>query len=413
MTDERIDALIRRLDVPFEPDPSFVQATYAAIKPRAQSARVSDAGRIGRLPRNLRVFSGSFPRLLPRPTGIASLVLLLVLLAIVGLAIAGALRRAEPFPGGPLIFSGGSGLQAIDGVDGSTRTIVAANERTDGVSRSPNGRLIAFWTFTDAGWHLFTVDSAGGHRRQLGADVSLVWIAKGIDTWSPDSRYLASEVGLGDGYTRIIIADTQTGVVRAVTPVGITAHSPLWSPDGQWIAFTDEVGGNRSLAIIKTDGSGKRIVSGDVTGVAGPDTWSPDGWIYFGTVEAIYRANVAGGFSQRLVGDAPDVGAPTSSPDGNRITFIHRRSDGSWDVYIAKSDGTGAHLLVEHAVNDGWSTDGRHVLVEWTPPDQPGGLAIVEPDGTGFHVVFPFEKACRRAWQQVCVLAVGWGQPRP
>lgn len=414
MTDERIDALIRRLDVLFEPDPTFVRATYAAIKPRAQSARVSDAGRIGRLRRDLRVLSGSFARSVPRPAGIASLVLLLVVLAIIGLAIAGALRRAEPFPSGPLFISGGHGLQAIDGVEGSARTIVPVSEQVWGVSRSPDGRRIAFWTVSPAAeWQLFSVNPDGGDRRQLGTGTYLSYGVNGVDTWSPDSRYLASEVQLGDGYTRIISADMQTGLVRAVTPVGITAHSPLWSPDGQWIAFTNEVGNDTSLAIIRTDGSDMRKVSGDLPGAGGPDTWSTDGWIYFGTGEAIYRANVAGGFSQRLVGDLPDVAAPTSSPDGKSITFVARRSDGSWDVDIANSDGTGAHRLVEHAFNDGWSTDGRDVLVAWAPPDQPGGMAIVRPDGTDFQVVFPFQAACSRILQQFCVTGFGWGQPRP
>jgi hypothetical protein len=68
---------------------------------------------------------------------------------------------------------------------------------------------------------------------------------------------------------------------------------------------------------------------------------------------------------------------------------------------------------VEHASNDGWSTDGRYVLVDWTPPDEPGGFAIVNPDGSDFHVVFPFQAACRRTWHEVCVSGFGWGEPRP
>ena len=33
MTDDRIDALIRRLDVSSDADPDFVRSTYAALRP--------------------------------------------------------------------------------------------------------------------------------------------------------------------------------------------------------------------------------------------------------------------------------------------------------------------------------------------------------------------------------------------
>ena len=55
MTDERIDALIRRLDVTTDPDPEFVRSTYASLRPRARAARVRDTSRIGRLVRDLHL----------------------------------------------------------------------------------------------------------------------------------------------------------------------------------------------------------------------------------------------------------------------------------------------------------------------------------------------------------------------
>jgi hypothetical protein len=55
MTDERMDALIRRLDVQSDPDPEFVRLTYASLRPRARAARVRDASWIGRRVRDLRL----------------------------------------------------------------------------------------------------------------------------------------------------------------------------------------------------------------------------------------------------------------------------------------------------------------------------------------------------------------------
>ena len=115
MTDERIDALIRRLDVPSDPDPDFVRSTYAALLPRARAARVGDASRIGRLVRDLRLLvTGARWPSTTRPVGIVGLVVLLILATMVALAVVGALNRVQPIRNGPLIVSINGELQAID-----------------------------------------------------------------------------------------------------------------------------------------------------------------------------------------------------------------------------------------------------------------------------------------------------------
>jgi Tol biopolymer transport system component len=168
--------------------------------------------------------------------------------------------------------------------------------------------------------------------------------------------------------------------------------------------------------VIRADGSDKRTISGDVVGVAGPDTWSPDGtWIYFDSNGGVYRSNVAGGFSELLIGRGRGLEtahAPASSPDGALMVFIVPRPDGlAYDLYVANSDGSDARRLLERATHAGWSADGRLVLVEWTPADEPGGLAVIAPDGGEFRVVLPFGAACQHGPR--CTDGVGWGQPRP
>ena len=120
------------------------------------------------------------------------------------------------------------------------------------------------------------------------------------------------------------------------------------------------------------------------------------------TPVGIYRANVAGGFTQRLTGDDLGAYAPASSPDGTLIAFIVDRNQDHWDLFVANSDGTGAHRLLEYAENDGWSADSQYVLAQWNPTDQPGGLAVIKPDGSEFRVVFPFDAVCPRHPGQTC-----------
>jgi Tol biopolymer transport system component len=415
MTDERIDALVRRLDVAFDPDPDFIGSTYTALLPRARAARVSDTSRFGRLARDLRLVAADvrWPAA-ARPVGMMGVVVLLILATMVALALAGALNRFLPIRNGPLIVSIHGELRAIDVADGSVQTILPPGEHAVGVSRSPDGRLVAFWMIGGDRWHLYVVGVDGQHQREIGSDLRLGW-TDSIDVWSSDSRFLATEVRLGIEQPRIVVADVVTGAVRVVTPAGLVAHSPLWSPDDRWIAFAEEAGTLTSLAIIRTDGSDMRTIKG-TSGAAGPDTWSPDGtWIYFGVGSGrIYRANVPGGFAQRLTGDDLEAYAPASSPDGTLIAFIVRRLD-HWDLYSANSDGTGAHRLHEYAENYGWSADGRYVLAQWNPTDQPGGLAVVRPDGTEFRVVLPFDAACppQPGGPHTCTDGVGWGQARP
>jgi Tol biopolymer transport system component len=421
MTDERIDALIRRLDVPSDPSQNFVRSTYASLRPRARAARARDASRIGRIVRDLHLLiAGARWPSTTRPVGMLGLVVLLILATMVALAVVGALNRS--IQNGPLIVSMRGELQAIDVVDGSVRTILPPGDSAKGVSRSPDGRLVAFWTIGGGQSHLWLIGVDGRDRRELASDLSLGW-TNGIDVWSSDSRFLATEVSLGSD-ARIIVADVVTGAARVVTPPGLIAHNPLWSPDDRWIAFTEETNGMRSVAVIRTDGSGKRTISGDIVGVAGPDTWSTDGtWIYFDANSTlgnrrdngVYRANVAGGFSQLLIGNglALDAAyAPASSPDGTLIVFIVPRSDRqAFDLYIANSDGSGSHRLLERATHDGWSADGHYILTEWTPADQAGGLAVITPDGSDFRVLLRFDACVRNG--SGCTDGVGWGLPRP
>jgi TolB protein len=57
------------------------------------------------------------------------------------------------------------------------------------------------------------------------------------------------------------------------------------------------------------------------------------------------------------------TGSPAVSPDGSRIAFISDR-EGSTDLYLVSSDGTGQTRLTRSAEKEGspdWSADGKHI----------------------------------------------------
>jgi Tol biopolymer transport system component len=119
---------------------------------------------------------------------------------------------------------------------------------------------------------------------------------------------------------------------------------PDWSPDGQRIAFAsnsmggDNAGGDMEIWTINTDGTDLRQLTNNVG-----------------------------------IRDA----APDWSPDGARIAFSSRRTDGDaadedLDIWTMNRDGQDARRLTDNDYDDDtpdWSSDGRQIVWETNPGD--------------------------------------------
>src|SRR4051794_22239651 len=158
LTTEQVDALIRRLDVGGSPDPRFVASSHAALEGPVQRARAEDATRLGRFRRDVRQAMGpaTAPRTV-RSTRVFAILLLLALAVVAGAAIAGALNRRPLGANGLLVVSVQGQLQAIDPVGGSWRSILPAGAQAQGVSRSPDGSVVTFWTSEGGRSRLFAI----------------------------------------------------------------------------------------------------------------------------------------------------------------------------------------------------------------------------------------------------------------
>jgi hypothetical protein len=409
-----MDALIRRLDVATSPDPAFASATAALLRPRVRAARVHDMRRIGRVRRDLRLAIDLAMNRTATPrlafVGLVGLLLLAVLAALI--ALAGAINRPPSIGNGSLILALDGQLRAFNLEDGSMRLIGPPAEHATRVSRSPDGRLIAFWRSDTGEAQLMIIGADGQGLRRIASDL-VITSGDGLGAWSSDSKFVAAEVTVEES-DRILVVDVGTGRGRLVTPASAGAHWPLWSPDGRWIAFTRDTGPDtRVLSIIRPDGTDIRDVSGHLDSgaqVDGANSWSVDGaWIYFGATRSIWRADVATATSTRLSDLRAFAVAPALSPDGTLISFL-MDTPTNWDLYVANSDGTHAHLVLKDARNNGWSADGHYVLSRWMPADQPGGLTLVSPDGSGFRLVVPAAQACPDPGKGC---DMDWGQPKP
>jgi Tol biopolymer transport system component len=205
--------------------------------------------------------------------------------------------------------------------------------------------------------------SAIGHRAE--AQVNATY-SDSDPAWSPDGRYIAFTRWnwKGKPFQSVYIVTVKTGDQRRL----VTGAAPSWSPDGTRIAFARVSGG---ISTIRIDGT-------DLTRLTTRDdsypVWSPDGRniafqrnepaanrIYMG----LYVIPASGG-SARRVGTAPRTDSQWVdwSPDGTKIAFsVSRRDPESWQIQVARRDGTGVRGLVTGSAPD-WSPDGRQITFE-------------------------------------------------
>ena len=416
MTDDRrilaIDSVLRRLDVPAEPDEAFVRSSASLLRQRAAAVRTRDRNAVRRLWHDVR---SGLAQLGARTeaqraalVGLVALALLVLFAALI--ALLGA-TRDRPLGNGSLVLIVAGELRAIDLDTGVARAIAVPGDTPARVSRSPDGRQIAYWRSDPTGDQIIVINVDGTGRRRVAADLPITTTDRPA-AWSPDSRRLAVEVEAGD-VSRILVVNVETGNGWFVTPAEVGAHKPLWSPDGGKVAFAQEAAdGSSVLAVARADGTGDSqvVVRDPAHPVDGANSWSPDGlWIYFGATRSIWRVNVVTGQKTDLDERYTLPAAPALSPDGTRLSYIES-TPSNWDLFVAEPDGAHRKLLLQNARNSSWSADSQWLLSRWLPPDQPGGLVLISATSGERRLVVPADQACPDR-NQGCDL--DWGQPKP
>jgi Tol biopolymer transport system component len=277
---------------------------------------------------------------------------------------------------GRLAFAVGSCAKAVyvANADGSRLRRVADGSA---VTWSPDGLRVAGSLnvpyspagCTDQGpWDLWTLDLRSGTRTLVTRSDRCV-IASSPD-WSPDGRsiaFTATHASFESGATVAAwVVDLATGVERQVT----LGWRPQWSPDG-----------TRLLVERVLDTNGGDPGCGDCTG-------------------EVYSVGLTGGDE---IAYGTGYGAAWS-PGGDYVAF-HRftATADRADVVVMRADGAGEMVLPIAGLLQGWSPDGRHLLVTigqelWRYPlagGQPVWLADLVSGGV--------------AWQSVPVLLTGTG----
>lgn len=111
---------------------------------------------------------------------------------------------------------------------------------------SPDGKMMAFILDRNI---LAVMDLKSGKVRNL-TDGSTYKQRDGQFNfyWSPDSKWIATEVTNRDPYTDIAIINVETGALTNITQSGYFDESPRWVLDGNAILFASERYGMRNHA---------------------------------------------------------------------------------------------------------------------------------------------------------------------
>jgi Tol biopolymer transport system component len=232
--------------------------------------------------------------------------------------------------------------------------------------------------------------------------------------WSPDGRSLAlaHTVCPPDPCGTIIsILDLDTGALRDVTSLeaGIVDGNPMFSPDGRRLVIRSnrEAAGDRfrnNLFIVEVDGSSLARIPIEAPFVGGP-AWSPDGeWIGYLEQMGSEPAQLAqirpdGSGHNVILVDGQLIAGPTWSPDGHSMAFtrngaVQPTASGelaSWpEIWIAGSDGSGARPVLGYPASGGgpaWSQDGRTIAFVGGLTTERERLWLMTADGVALGMV--------------------------
>ena len=220
---------------------------------------------------------------------------------------------------------------------------------------SPDGTHIAYLHYASQSvYGVWLADTAGGSPHQV---VSGAW--QYLD-WSPDGTHLALATN------GIYSVNLNGGPPQAITSYGF---SPRWSPNGNRIAFQIyDTSGVGTIGLVSPDGSGLRVLAPPDTESWSEPDWSPDGTrlVHVRTIPRggrsdLFVMDTTSHAAVRLTTDGAEDKGPAWSPDGQWIAWSIGTFPPTSDLWLMKSDGTGARMLTTGG-DLSWSPDSRQIV---------------------------------------------------
>lgn len=116
-------------------------------------------------------------------------------------------------------------------------------------SWSPDGEKIAFSSYRDGNWVLYTINVDGTNLQRL-TDTRRRYLSP---TWSPDAQQIAFVSDRLSPNFEIYVMDASGDNVRQLTDKAISDTIPAWTPDGKHLIFESFRDGNPEIYIMDAD----------------------------------------------------------------------------------------------------------------------------------------------------------------
>ena len=147
-----------------------------------------------------------------------------------GTRIAFATRQRAPTG----MYTSTVNLMDRDGTNVLTLTTELAWDFIRGVTWSPDSTCLAFASYRDINYEIYTVMSDGSQVSRL----TMNNVFDGEPTWSPDSTHLAFISTRDNDNREIYMMQADGAQQQRITTTAADEFEPAWSPDGQRLAFT-------------------------------------------------------------------------------------------------------------------------------------------------------------------------------
>ena len=196
---------------------------------------------------------------------------------------------------------------------------------------SPDGRYLAFLRETASGIAYYVIPALGGAERKIADAYDVPLTDHRTLDWSPDGRYLivADKMTPQDPRPSILLLSIEDGERKVlVSPPGPFLAAPAFSPDGKMVAFIQGAGYlAQDIFVVPASGGKPRRLTVDNRDVGGL-TWTRDGnRIVFSSnrtgLTSLWEIALSGGGPELVSGAGEDALAPSISPRGDRLAYVH------------------------------------------------------------------------------------------
>ncbi|NJL94453.1 MAG: hypothetical protein HC915_12380 [Anaerolineae bacterium] len=224
-------------------------------------------------------------------------------------------RIADP---GSILYSASNNNQLdifladVNGRNQRRLTTSSANEA--GAVFSPNGRLIAFHSYSGASGpaDIWVMNADGTSPRRLTSSPG----DERNPVWSPDSTQLAYQNNEGGDYDIWIIPVEGEGQARNLTNSSANDEAPAWSLYNT-LAFQSDQLGTSQIFLISSTGGNRRQITNTLTDAEAP-AWTPD--------------------AARLV-------FTLQSPQGSRLAVVNPDGGGFQDIFANSANDRNGRWL--------------------------------------------------------------------